>query len=133
MQTEPEPPSPGGQEVGDCARSPSLFLTVARVLPPAAAPAWRQEPLRGPRGGSDGQERLAGVGDGVQRRLGNHGGHGGLSAAGPGLCQQLFPGELKHISAGKLLQMFLLWEYEIFHFAYFVSACCVSPHWLILV
>ncbi|CAF87378.1 unnamed protein product, partial [Tetraodon nigroviridis] len=48
------------------------------------APERRQEPLRGPGGGPGGQERLAGVGDGVQRRLGHHGGHGGLPAAGPG-------------------------------------------------
>lgn len=59
---------------------------------PAAAPERRQEPLRGPRGGSDGAQRLAAVGDGVQRRLGNHGGHGGVPAAGPGLRQQLFSG-----------------------------------------
>lgn len=75
-------------------RAALLLLTLVLGLPLAAAPERKQESLRGSRGGSDGQERLAGVGDGVQRGLGNHGGHGGVSAAGPGLCQQLFSGEL---------------------------------------
>lgn len=59
----------------------------------AAASERRPDSLRGPRGGSDGEERFSGVGHGVQRGLGNHGGHGGLSPAGPGLCQQRLSGE----------------------------------------
>lgn len=59
---------------------------------PAAAPERRQDSLRGPGGGSGGAERLAGVGDGVWGRLGDHGGHGGVSPAGSGLRQQLLPG-----------------------------------------
>lgn len=34
------------------------------------------------------------MGDGVWRELGHCGGHGGLPAAGPGVCQQRLPGDL---------------------------------------
>lgn len=66
---------------------------IAVVFLPAAASERRPDSLRGPCGGSDGEERFSGVGDGVQRGLGNHGSHGSLSSTGPGLCQQRFSGE----------------------------------------
>lgn len=59
----------------------------------AAAPERGPEPLRGPCGGASGEERVPRMGDGVWRELGHCGGHGGLPAAGPGVCQQRLPGE----------------------------------------
>ena len=58
-----------------------------------AAPERGPKPLRRPSGGAGGEERVPRVGDSVRRELGHRGGHGGLPAAGPGVCQQRLPGE----------------------------------------
>lgn len=62
------------------------------ILCPAAASERRPQPVRGPGGGFGGTQRHVEVGDGLQRELGHGGGHGGVSAAGPGLRQPCLPG-----------------------------------------
>lgn len=60
--------------------------------PIAPVSRWAESP-GGPRGGPVGEERLSGLGHGVQRQLGHHGGRGRVPAAGTGFCQPRFPGE----------------------------------------
>lgn len=65
----------------------------------SASIKWRPQSLRGPCGGPGREEWLSGVGHGVQRQLGDHGGHGGVQTARLGLRQPRFPGKGSGVNA----------------------------------
>lgn len=59
---------------------------------PTAAPGWWSQPIRGPGGGAGGTQWHAALGHGLQPGMEHRGGHGGVQAAGAGLCQPCLPG-----------------------------------------
>lgn len=71
-----------------------LHRTARHICPSlSSAPVrWWAKPVWGPSGGPGREEWLSSVGHSVQRQLGDHGGHGSVQTAGPGLCQSCFPG-----------------------------------------